>query len=107
MCCDLLSPAFTVIGTSVGCHQAAGTHYCKLLSNSRSLQVLLRAWEIPAPVLSKCWQPAMRLCELNCRRSEDDPESHSAVSCSELSWGDNVTRDALLHEGLDHLMGFF
>ena len=82
-------------------------HYCKLLSNSLSLQVLLRAWEIPDPVLCKCWQPAMRLRELDCRRSEDNRESNSAVSCSELSWGDNVARDALLHEGLDHLMRFF
>lgn len=106
-CPDLLSPAFTVISTSLGCRRAAGMHYCKSLSDWRSLQVLLRAWDIPDPVLSECWQPAMHLCELDCRRSEDNPESSSAVSCSELSWGDNVARDALLHKGLGHLMCFF
>lgn len=106
-CCDLLSPAFAVTGSSLGCRQAARMRYCKLLSNSCSLHVLLRAREIPDPVLSKYWQLTMHLCELGCWRSEYKPESTSAVSCLELSQGHNVTHDALLQEGLDHLMHVF
>lgn len=100
---DPLSPAFTVIGASLGCRQATRTHDCKSLSSLPRLQVLLRAREIPDPILSKRWQAAMHLCEF----AEGQRMTLKAVSCSELSWGDNVTRDALLQEGLDHLMHFF
>lgn len=64
-----LQSAFTSLHgiTSPSCCQAARTHNCQLLSNSCLLQVLFRAWDIPAPVLSESWQPAMHLYELDGR----------------------------------------
>lgn len=44
------------LSASLGCG-AAGTHHCKFPSCWWSFQVLLRAWKIPAAVLSKCNSP--------------------------------------------------